>query len=267
MSSSRRTVRILESLEHQSFDDDVVVCLIPMSQRTQELIDAENLPTARFSVGLGDEEDPEEPMTTVSALLLRLNSPPKVPSLGYTFGVSSSVDVPIKLKGIEKIHFRIHFDQDTGILVFSDNLKSKNYLHFENGPMRYRSIELQEKAQRVAIDTKFQIGKPGDLLHFGGFTPGSQLHQQRRRNYLGQINPQFQGVSHSLSPPENYVTCHGFEIWGHLKGSQFQLKRQKDGKIVAGKFKCMFMNSLKAEYEAIRSIKNVRPSVTHGDYH
>ncbi|KAK6523520.1 hypothetical protein TWF281_001501 [Arthrobotrys megalospora] len=264
MSTPSRLYQILEGASKQIYPDDVVVCLVPISKSATEVMIYGNYPQFQFPVP-ADADDPDGPTIDITAMLLTLNLPPKVPGLGYTFGRSSKADVRILIDDIKDFHFRIFFDSTIGILKFSDEARP--------GGVYFRNFDTNTSGRNIEnlpLDSQFQIGAREERLRWGGFIPGSEAHQQRRREYLASIHTHFQSIAHTLSPPNGCRTVKGYQNWGHIRKSQFQLYKLKTKTLLAGKFRWNLGNHycwddtpppppdscLQQEYEILRTLKH-----------
>ncbi|KAJ6256475.1 hypothetical protein Dda_8337 [Drechslerella dactyloides] len=162
-SSKLRIHKIFRWLESDIFQDDAVVCIVPLTQPAISLLKVGGYLNHKIEL----DDHPDGPVTTVPSLLLSLANPPKDPKFGYTFGLSRTSDVVLRLDGLGPRHFRIHFQQDTGCLVFSD--ESTRGIPFVNSPELVANLDpLQVKISNLGdscIDSRFFRTFVSDTLY------------------------------------------------------------------------------------------------------
>ncbi|KAK6518677.1 Serine/threonine-protein kinase ulk3 [Arthrobotrys conoides] len=265
MSTPKRLYQVLEGASKQVYPDNVVICLIPTTNFATEVMKHGNFTLFEFPVP-ADADEPDGPTIDITAMLLTLDSPPKIPGLGYTFGRTSKADVRIQLDGYKDFHFRIFFDSTTGILNFTDEA-APDGIYFRN----LDTLTSGRNIKSLPLDSQFQIGEKGGELCFGGFIPGSDAHQRKRREYLASLSSYFLTIAHTLSPPNDCQTIKGYQNWGHLKKSQFQLYKLKTKTTFAGKLRWNLRSyhwndkpqpppdpDLQWEYETLRTLNHER---------
>ncbi|KAK6359981.1 hypothetical protein TWF696_001102 [Orbilia brochopaga] len=196
---------------NEDFPDDVIVALLPAFRHDPEEIvySSEKLFRLKIKSRLNQHYQSMS-SSEVDGIVFRLTDPPKSGDLlhGYTIGSSRDADLRIKMPGVSRIMFRIHFNPDNGVLLITNSA---------NKPLTRATTRRDNWRPRetFVLSHKFSLKFGEHTRGFIGIVPNSKEHDDQRRAHLRNIlGDKFVNLGHPLSPPCEEITMDDYAIWG-----------------------------------------------------
>ncbi|KAF3902172.1 hypothetical protein ABW21_db0206360 [Orbilia brochopaga] len=196
---------------NEDFPDDVIVALLPTFRHEpgEIVYSREKLFRMKIRSKLQDSY-PSMSSSRVDGIVFRLTDPPKSGDLlyGYTIGSSREADLRIKMPGISKILFRIHFNPDNGVLLVTN---------VANKPLSLATTRRDNwrPQETFVLSHEFRLKFDIHTRAFIGIVPNSKEHDNQRRTYLRKIiGDRFLSLGHPLSPPCEQITTDSYAVWG-----------------------------------------------------